>query len=185
LGLDSKEMGIEEVKQYIIEFFRTGAAKQIRESIKYLNEKKITPTQEELGVEYIERPEDDKPATSPYETELYKVFKNAGYQGSEDDFYEQFMPDIDRGEQELLSKSGTGLQLGSAYAGLTSKDPFEALVSIQGLFDTEDTDTAAKKDDTAPSYFKLFEDDTTDEDYKSKTGQKILGEFTSLFKGFS
>ena len=185
LGLDTKEMGIEEVKEYIIDFFRTGAAKQIRESIKYLNEKKITPTQEDLGVEYIERPEDDKPATSKYETALYKVFKDAGYQGSEDDFYTQFMPDIDRGEQELLSKSETGLELGSGYAGLTSKDPFESLVSIQSLFDTADTTgSASKKDDTAPSYFKLFED-TEEPDYKSKSGQKILGEFTSLFKGFT
>lgn len=185
LGLDAKEMGVEEVKEYIIDFFRTGAAKQIRESIKYLNEKKITPTQEELGVEYIERPEDDKPATSKYETALYKVFKDAGYQGSEDDFYTQFMPDIDRGEQELLSKSETGLELGSGYAGLTSKDPFESLVSIQSLFDTADaTGSASKKDDTAPSYFKLFED-TEEPDYKSKSGQKILGEFTSLFKGFT
>lgn len=184
LGLSGKDMGIEEVKEYIIDFFRTGAAKEIRESIKYLNEKKITPSQEELGVEYIERPEDVKPTTSPYETDLYKVFKNAGYQGSEDDFYTQFMPDVDRGEMELLSKSGKGLELGGTYAGLTSKDPFEALASMETLFSSADS-TTTKKEETAPSYFKLFEDETKDEDYKSKSGQKILGEFTSLFKGFT
>jgi len=185
LGLSSKDMGIDQVKEYIIEFFRTGAAKQIRESIKYLNEKKITPSQEELGVEYIERPEDKKEASSKYETDLYKIFKGAGYQGSEDNFYTEFMPDIDRGEMELLSKSGKGLELGGGYAGLTSKDPFESLLSIQNLLDTEKTSTTGTKEKPAPSYFKLFEDETKDEDYKSKSGQKILGEFTSLFKGFS
>lgn len=184
LGLSSKDMGIEEVKNYVIDAFRTGAAKQIRESIKYLNEKKITPSQEELGVEYIERPEDVKPTSSPYETDLYKVFKNAGYQGSEDDFYTQFMPDIDRGEMELLSKSGKGLELSGAYAGLTSKDPFEALASMENLFSTADKMETGSKE-TAPSYFKLFEDETKDQDYKSKSGQKILGEFTSFFKGFT
>ena len=92
---------------------------------------------------------------------------------------------IDRGEMELLTQGQKGLTLGGAYAGLTSSDPFEALTSISSLLDTDtDTTQQTKEDDVAPSYFKLFEDDT-DEDYKSESGKKILGEFTSLFKGFS
>jgi hypothetical protein len=186
LGLSGKEMGVEEVKQYIIDAFRTGAAKEIRETIKYLNEKKLRPTQERIGVEYIERPEDYKPTDSPNQTELYKIFKNAGYQGSEDEFYTNFMTDIDRGEMELLTQGQKGLQLGGAYAGLTSRDPFAALTSIQGLFDDEvDQAKTTTEATSAPSYFNIFGDDKEDEDYKSKTGQKILGEFTSFFKGFS
>lgn len=187
LGLGGKQLGIDEIKQYIIDAFRTGAAKEIRESIKYLNEKKLRPTQERLGVEYIERPEDYVPQDSPYQTELYKIFKNAGYQGSEDDFYDTFMTDIDRGEMELITQGQKGLQLGGAYAGLTSKDPFEALVSIESLFGTDDktSTSTAKEKDSAPSYFNIFGGDTEDEDYKSETGKKILGEFTSFFKGFS
>lgn len=186
LGLSGKDLGIDEVKEYIIDAFRTGAAKEIRESIKYLNEKKLRPTQERLGVEYIERPEDYVPQDSPNQTELYKIFKGAGYQGSEDEFYETFMTDIDRGEMELLTQGQKGLQLGGAYAGLTSKDPFEALTSIQGLLDEEKPATTTKESkDSAPSYFSIFGEDTEDEDYKSETGKKILGEFTSFFKGFS
>jgi len=187
LGLSDAEMGITEVKQYIIDAFRTGAAKEIRESIKYLNEKKLTPTQERLGVEYIERPEDVAPTDDPNATALYKIFQSAGYQGSEDDFYNDFMPDVDRSEMELVTQAGSdkGLQASSIFSGLSSGDPFEALVSMQSLFDTEDKTTTTAKEEETPSYFKLFEDDTTDEEYKSKTGQKILGEFTSLFKGFS
>jgi len=187
LGLGDKDLGIEEVKEYIIEAFRTGAAKEIRESIKYLNEKKITPSQKELGVDYIERPEDAKPLTDPGETDLYKVFKDAGYQGSEDDFYNTFMTDIDRSEMELLTQAGKGFSETSAFKGLSSSDPFESMVAIENIFPTSEDNFTSTKEETssAPSYFKLFEDDKTDEDYKSKTGQKILGEFTSLFKGFS
>jgi len=185
LGLSEKDMGIVEVKQYIVDAFRTGAAKEIRESLKYLNEKKLTPTQERLGVEYIERPEDAKPTDSPNATALYKIFKNAGYQGNEDEFYGQFMTDIDRGEMELVTQAGKGLKASSLFSGLSSKDPFESLVSIQSLFDEGDKSTGTTTEKPAPSYFKLFEDETKDEDYKSKSGQKILGEFTSLFKGFS
>ena len=189
LGLSEAEMGIQEVKQYIIDAFRTGAAKEIRESIKYLNEKKLKPTQERLGVEYIERPEDEAPIDDPNATALYKVFQNAGYQGSEDEFYNDFMPDVDRSEMELVTQATKegGLQASSLFSGLSSSDPFEALVSMQSIFDEGDSaekKTNAKKDETAPSYFNIFGDDDTEE-YKSETGKKILGEFTSLFKGFN
>lgn len=185
LGLSEKDMGIAEVKQYIIEAFRTGAAKEIRESIKYLNEKKIKPTQERLGVEYIERPEDIAQADDPNATALYKIFRGAGYQGSEDEFYDQFMTDVDRSEMELVTQAGKGLQASSLFSGLSSKDPFANLASLQSLFDEGDKTSTTTEEKPAPSYFKLFEDETKDEDYKSKSGQKILGEFTSFFKGFT
>jgi hypothetical protein len=185
LGLSEAEMGIQEVKQYIIDAFRTGAAKEIRESIKYLNEKKLKPTQERLGVEYIERPEDEAPIDDPNATALYKIFQNAGYQGSEDEFYTDFMTDVDRSEMELVTQASKGLEASSLFSGLSSSDPFEALVSMQSIFDDDTSkETTTKKDETAPSYFNIFGDDKKEE-YKSKTGQKILGEFTSLFKGFS
>lgn len=187
VGLSGQDLGIDEVKQYIIEAFRTGAAQKIRESIKFLNEKKLKPTQERLGVDYIERPEDYKPTSSPNETELFKIFRNAGYQGSEDEFYDSFLTDVDRGEAELLTQGQKGLQLGGAFAGLSSRDPFAALSSISTLLDNEELSSNEKeKSSAAPSYFTLFnEQDKEDEDYKSKSGQKILGEFTSFFKGFT
>lgn len=186
LGLSNKDMGIDEVKQYIIEAFQTDAAKTIREGIKYLNEKRKTPSQKELGVEYIERPEDKKTVTAENETELYKIFRNAGYQGSEDEFYDKFMTDIDRGEMQLITQGQKGLQLSGDFAGLTSEDPFEAVFSMEKLFADETTTkkTTSDEDEEAPSYFRLFEDDT-DEDYKSEAGTKILGEFTSFLKGFN
>lgn len=184
LGIAGSGMGVDEVKQFISDQFRTGNAVQIRQSIKYLNEKGKTPTQKELGVDYIARPEDDKPATSPYATTLYKIFKDAGYQGNEDDFYDNFMTDVDRGEMELMERASSekGLELGGVFAGLTSDDPLTAFGSISKLF-TDGTESTSSADEEKSSYFKLIEDD--EEPTKSKSAEKILGEFTSLFKGFS
>ena len=192
LGLSGKEMGIEEVKQYIVDAFRTGAAKDIRESIKYLNEKKITPSQKELGVDYIERPADRVQTTDPSATDLYKIFQNAGYQGTEDEFYNNFMTDVNKSEMQLLTQAGKGLQASSMFSDLTSNDPFQALGSISSFFDdtssTGTTSTSGTTSTKTDSYFKLFDDttgDTSDGSYKTQTGQNILDEFTSMFKGFN
>lgn len=184
LGLAGKGMGVDEVKQYIADQFRTNNAVNVREAIKYLNEKGITPTQKKVGVDYIQRPEDAKESTSPYATSLYKTFKNAGYQGSEEEFYGKFMTDVSKEEMQLIEQGASqkGLQLGGAYAGLTSDDPFTALSSVGGLFGSTETGTEEEK--ATSSYFKLLDDEET-EDYKSTSGQRILGEFTSLFKGFT
>lgn len=185
LGLAGSGMGIDEVKQYISDQFRTNNAVNIREAIKYLNEKGITPTQKKVGVDYIERPEDAKAETSPYATSLYKAFKNAGYQGSEDDFYGKFMTDVSKEEMQLMEQGASekGLQLGGKYAGLTSEDPFTALGSISSLFGSTE-EGATDKEKATSSYFKLL-DDEDKEEYKSKSGERILGEFTSFFKGFT
>lgn len=187
-GLKDTGQSVDELKNYIVDALRTGAAKDIRESIKYLNEKKKTPSQKDLGVSYIERPEDKKALTSASETQLYKVFKDAGYQGTEDEFYTTFMPDVDRTEQVALTKAGAGS--GFDFKGLDTSDPFASLMSIGSLFEepskTTTTKTTTDKTSSTSSYFKLFEDETEDEALqKSKTGQQILGEFTSMFKGFT
>jgi len=188
-GLNDTGQTVEELRNYIIDALRTGAAKDIRESIKYLNEKKLTPTQERLGVTYIERPEDAKPSTSTSQTQLFKVFQSAGYQGSEDEFYETFLPDVDRNEQIALTKAGTGT--GFLVEGFSSTDPFSALGSLEDFFTVPDeAPTSAEekttaKPSTSSSYFKLFDGSTDAPLAKSKTGQQILGEFTSFFTGFT
>ena len=89
-GLDDFAGSVDELKEYIVETLRTGSAQQIRENIKYLNEKRQDPTQAKLGITYIDRPEDFKDEQAKPDTELYKVFQKAGYQGTEDDFYTKF-----------------------------------------------------------------------------------------------
>ena len=183
-GITDFKGTVEELKGYVMETLRTGSAQKIREELKYLNEKRRKPTQEILGLTYIERPEDYKDQQAKPSTELYKTFQSAGYQGTEDEFYEKFFPDLDRSEQTLLTKAGSNTAL-KTY-GLDMSDPFASLGTIESFFGEETPskkETKTTKDTDMDSYFKLGLDDDEDEDYKSKTGSQILGEFTSMFKG--
>jgi hypothetical protein len=184
-GIDDFKGTIEELKDYIAETLRGGSAQEIREQIKYLNEKRKRPTQEILGLTYIEREEDYKDEQPKAETELYKVFQSAGFQGTEDEFYDNFFPDLDRSEQALLTKSGSDEAL--KIKGLDFNDPFASLGTLESFFAEDEKDTVDTEDDAIPSPSSFFSlglgDDDEDTDYKSKTGSQILGEFTSMFKG--
>lgn len=186
-GLTDFKGTVEELKEYVRNTLRTVSAEEIRSQIKYLNERRQKPSQEKLGITYIERPEDytDKMATP--QTELFKTFQNAGYQGTEDEFYTKFFPDLDRSEQTLLTKAGSGQ--GLQMEKFDTSDPFASLGSLEGLFDetSAETKTSKKTDNDLDTYFKLGLDEEDEEDgyKKSASGEKILGEFTSMFKGFS
>jgi hypothetical protein len=178
-GLTDFKGTIDELKEYVTETLRTGSGQEIREQIKYLNEKRQRPTQEVLGLTYIERPEDYKDEMATPQTELYKVFQSAGYQGTEDEFYENFFPDLDKSEQVALTKAGTNTAL--KVTGLDLSDPFASLGTIESFFDEEAPEDA--EPGSVDNYFKLGLENE-DSEYKSKTGSQILGEFTSMFKGF-
>lgn len=177
-GLESFGGTIEELKDYVTEAVRTGSAQEIREQIKYLNEKREKPTQEILGVSYIQKEEDYKPKdTVEGQTELYKTFQSAGFQGTEDEFYENFFPDLDRSEQAALTKAGTNEALKTT--GLNFSDPFASLGTIESFFGEGEEE----EEPTRSSYFTIDEDEELPT--KSKAGQGFLNEFTSMFKGFS
>ena len=179
-GLDD-DASLDEVKDYIIDATRTGAAKDIRESIKFLNERKLTPTQERLGVTYIEREEDAKDIEDEDASALYKIFADAGYAGTEDEFFTDFMPDVDRGDIELIT-AGLG---GADKFKLTEieDDPFAALSTVSSFFD-DGTDAFGNepKEKTKSSneydYFNLFDDK---DDYKSDAGRDYISEYQTFF----
>lgn len=181
-GLD-ENVALDEVRGYIIEAVRTGAAKRIRESIKFLNEKDKKITQKELGVSYIQRDSDQKDIDDESASELYKIFQNAGYTGDEDEFFDTFMPDADRADIEFLQR---GISGDFDFKDFDNEDPFEALSSVGGLlgdggniFGTDDGD---KKEGDRPSdYFNLFDDENED-DYASETGRSIIDGYTDFFK---
>jgi hypothetical protein len=184
-GLTGVKGSVDEIKEYIKETLRTGSAQEIREKIKGLNEKREKPTQEVLGITYIERPEDFTNKPSKSQTELFTTFQSAGYQGTEDDFYNKFFPDVDRSEQIFLTKAGKGTSLETNNIDLS--DPFASLGTIGDFLDEDTSTTSSKTKSSSPSsssFFSLGSEEDEDTDYKSKTGQKILGEFTSLFKGY-
>ena len=179
-GLDAAA-SLDELKDYIIDITRTGAAKEIRESIKYLNEKKLKPTQERLGVSYISRDEDQKDIDPEDQSSLFTLFANSGYAGTEDEFFSDFMPDADRGDLELIEK---GLSNDFELSTI-SDDPFEALASVGSMFGDEDDifSTNSDKDndqEESSDYFNLFPEEK--EDYYSDAGRDYISEYTAFFK---
>lgn len=154
-GIDATNKSIEDVRELILDAARTNPAKNIRSSIKQLNEKRKTPTQKNLGIGYIQREVDDVTKTASKETTLYKIFKNSGYGGTENDFYQDFMPDIDRHDQQTISdvlKKGTS----KIKFSVDTSDPFAAINSIESLF--SNTENQSMKDTQRDSYFTLFGD---------------------------
>jgi len=182
-GIDNFKGSIDEMKEYVKETLRTSSAQEIRENIKYLNERRERPTQEKLGITYIERPEDYKETDTKEETELYRTFKTAGFKGTEDEFYNEFFPDIDRSEQSLLTKSGKNEAL--TTTGLDFSNPYSSLGTIESFFEADEPEpTTDKPEPKTNSYFRIAMGEDEDEPLtKSKSGSSILGEFTSMFKG--
>ena len=195
-GSDGKSLiegftgSFDELKQYVIDGMSGNSALDMRQSIKYLNEKKERPTQELLGIDYIQRDEDYNPADQlKGDTQLYKIFQGAGYEGTEDDFYDKVFPDLDPSSQELLTQAGSKdgkITLGS----WDDSDPYAALGSVETLlgddFGSATKKTTTDKKDKKSSIFSFdpFADDDEDDDYKSAKGQEILSDFTKGFKFF-
>jgi hypothetical protein len=155
-GIDSTNKSVEEVRNLILQTTRTAPAEDIRESIKKLNETKTTPTQKNLGVDYIQRTTDDVAKSTGKETALYNLFKSSGYGGTEEAFYKDFMPDATEEDKELMS-GVLGKDKSKLGFNIDTSDPFAAIDSIESLFgDRVKTTTTTKE---KPDYFSLFGED--------------------------
>jgi hypothetical protein len=194
LGLEDFKGTLDDLKGYIIDIMRTGSALEIRENIKYLNEQREDPSQEILGITYIDRPEDFTDEAPKGKTWLFESFQKSGYQGTEDEFYESFLPDVDRSEMELLGEvqSGKGLEFGFGLQDALS-DPLAAYSNISSFLDfgkdktdgtNENQTTTKQTTQKETSVFNVFDLGYDDEDTytKSKSAQEFLGEFAPYFK---
>ena len=184
-GLKEFKGDFEELREHIMSVLRTGSAQEIREQIKYLNEKRKRPTQKTLGITYIEREEDYKDEQSKPDTELYSVFQKAGFQGTEDEFYENFFPDLNRSDMRLLSQGGRNESLEMLDLDLT--DPFASLGTIESFFDDDPEMTKEQKEfeeNRRKSYFNWEPKEDDDWEYKPrKKEDEVLDEFTTMFRG--
>lgn len=168
-NIDGTGKTVDEVKQLILEATRTVPAADIRQRLLALNKKGITPTQERLGIEYIQRPGDEKKAATTGTTPLYNLFKSAGYGGTEDEFYTQFMTDTTKQEQQLMGSFLPGgkaptLDLSDPFAALGSLESFDSLFSVG---DTKPSTTSSKlteeqitSDPTLQGMFSSFDGGT-------------------------
>ena len=199
LDMEDFDGTLEDLKEFITSTLRTGSAEDIRAQIKFLNERRKKPDQYLLGVEYIAREEDYRPAERlKGDTQLYKIFQDAGYEGTEDDFYENVFPDLDPGSQAVLSQAGSkdGKIKLEGFGKDYRADPFAAFVGVTRLTG-DDSDIYGgitkedeeKKKDVADS-FRVFLDDDEDDDEdesifgsyrKTKSGQDILDEYKKSF----
>ena len=201
-GLDDVgDMG--ELRDQLIEVISTNDAIAIREGIKYMNEQGLRPDQQNLGVQYIEREEDYKPDIQA-DTELFKIFQSAGYQGTQEQFYEEFLPDEDPSELAFLEDAMTGL---SFDVGDFS-DPFSMMVSMDRYFPDEEKESLSyqfggqDEDAITQRYSDVYTQEAafnTDASYnsyydtlyegeygssgtpKSESGESFLNEFTRGF----
>lgn len=189
LGLEDFKGTIEDLRGYIVDIMRTGAAKEIRENIKFLNEQREDPDQEILGITYIDRPEDFKDEDPKSKTWLYESFQKSGYEGTEDEFYETFLPDVDRSEMELIGDvtSGKGLEFGVGLQESLS-DPLAAYSNIAQLTkfgeekEEEKPKTTSRRETSVFNVFDLGYEDDEDTYQKSPSAQEFLGEFSPFFK---
>jgi hypothetical protein len=183
LGISEDVDTIEELKGRITETIRGGDAITIRQHIKFLNERNERPTQKLLGIDYIQRDEDYKPADKlTGDTPLFKAFQSAGYQGDEESFYTDLFPDLDRSDQDFLALgTKSGLKSG-AKAAFDFSDPYKALGNIDNLLGSDAPFSKKTKKKSATSW--LYEDDDEEEDepfsVKNTFGNSLSG-FSSFF----
>lgn len=166
LGMSDFKGGVDELKDMIKESIQGGSAMDIRQGIKYLQEENKAPTQERLGITYIQREEDDinKSTGEEGSTELFKMWQKGGYKGSEEEFYSDFMTDTNKEEQEMLS---TAMGAGFSMPEIDLSDPFAAMASVESMaggFDTEeDKKEETDEDASEHSYFKVGIEDKDDD----------------------
>jgi len=182
------EGSFQELKDYLTESFRGGSAANIRANIKYLNERREKPTQEKLGITYIQREEDYKTDSKfKGDTELFKAFQDAGYDGSEEDFYKDVFPDMDPDEQLFISDI-TSKGIGKTF-GLdknTFSDPYaslDAITSFDSTISNLFTGKENKKDDDdedEEGYFSFGPSKLSYDD--KKKGNAFLKGYVPSFK---
>ena len=198
--LEDFEGSFEDMKDYIANVMRTGSAAEIRAQIKVLNERRKDPDQQTLGITYIDREEDYNPTdTLKGDTKLYTIFQNAGYEGTEDEFYENVFPDLDPGTQQLLTQVSTGdgtIDLGKM---VDTSDPFAAFSSVGKLMggdsgsilgfgkskEERDKEERDKEKERTGNTFSLFDEDEDEDAYGySKEGQKLLDKYTKNYQKY-
>ena len=181
LGYKDFEGGVQDLKDLIQEVVRGGSAMDIRQGIQYLQEQREKPTQERLGITYIQRDEDDqrKNINNEGDTELFKIWKAGGYQGSEDQFYDEFMTDTTKEDQQLLTQA---MGEGFSMPELDLSDPFSAMSSLAGIGagDAFDWGTGDEEDtkDEEDTFFKVGidkeEDENDDDEFSFDFGKGLI-----------
>ena len=131
-GLDPNA-SLTDIKNELTSALSQDSTTQIKAQIGDLISKSETPTQTKLGVEYIQRDTTPSGTITPA-SGVYAIFKNAGYSGSESQFYTDFMPGSSQEDINLINAAYTPGKAGGALGITTSGDAMTQLSSMASLF---------------------------------------------------
>jgi hypothetical protein len=137
-GLDPNA-SLTELKNTLVNALSQDSTLNIKQKITDLIKEGKTPTQSELGVEYLQKA--TPKGTEDEASGIYAVFKNAGYEGSENDFYATFLPDASAEEISTLnaaySPAGKGPLLLPEISG-TGVDQIASMAQLFGDTDVQE-----------------------------------------------
>ena len=130
-GLDPNA-SLNELKNTLTDALTQDSTADIKTRISNLIKEGKTPTQTELGVEYLQKTAASGTTTAA--SGVYAVFKNAGYSGSESDFYSTFLPDASQEDINIMNAAYTPAgQTGSLLPAISGTGT-EQIASMAQLF---------------------------------------------------
>jgi hypothetical protein len=131
-----------ELKELMIEGLSGSEGQDIRDKIDQVLQENGKPTQTQIGVDYIQRDKETGSGKAAKDTAagLYGIFKNAGYQGTEDEFYQEFMPDATTEDIELYSMVTNPEKMKDIYKVDLSQGPEKVLGQVYSLMGEEQED---------------------------------------------
>lgn len=103
-GLDPNA-SLTELKNTLVEALSQDSTTDIKKQIGELLKEDKTPTQTNLGVEYLQKT--TASGTEVPASGVYAVFKNAGYNGTESEFYSTFLPDSSPEDISIMNAAYT------------------------------------------------------------------------------
>lgn len=170
LALAGGDDELDDIRNTISSVIAGDQTVELRERIKELADAGEEITQKTLGVDYIER-ETDKEGSGRAGDGLFGIFQQAGFRGTEKEFYESFFPG--QSKEEVKAEFGDF----DLLSGLNTSSPQAALSSIGSFLDEPLTPPS-------PDSFSDF-DNTNNRigTRKSRSGQSFLDDFTSDLGG--
>jgi hypothetical protein len=131
-GLDPNA-SLTDIKNELTSALSQDSTTEIKKKIGDLVASTEKPTQLNLGVEYIQRDTTPSGTVTPA-SGVYAIFKNAGYSGSEQQFYADFMPGSSQEDINLINAAYTPGGAKGALGITTSGDAMAQLSSMASLF---------------------------------------------------
>ena len=172
-----------EVKDIIKETLGSTEGAEMRAKIEALNKQKKKIDQTTLGLDYIVRESDKEDLDEDTNDALFEQYKNAGYEGTRDEFYEDFFPDDPDAKGEMAE---LGKYMSEGFGDIDMSDPFSALGSVGSLMGDEQQNIFAMGDempgDNQTEYESAFSFSSNDDDpfggYRSDSGQDLINQFS-------